>query len=214
MLEALKSEVLHFSKTSYQEGLFAGTSGNLSVFDPEQKLMVITPSGLSYETMTMDDLVVMQLDGSVKEGHRKPSSEWRLHKTVYEAKPGFHSVVHTHSPYATSFAVTRKKIPFVLIEMMLFLGGDIPVAEFAMAGTDEVGKTAVEALKNRYACLMANHGVLAIGKTIDKAHIAAVYVEDVAKIYSMALGHGNAVLLPTEVETAMRQKYGLRPDEP
>lgn len=213
MLETLKEEVLQYAKQSYREQLFAGTSGNLSIFDPDSGLVVITPSSIAYETMTIEDIVVITLDGTVVEGTNRPSSEWRVHTAVYKNKPGFNAVVHTHSPYATSFAVTHERIPFVLVEMMLFLGGDIPVADFALAGTDGVGESAVAALKNRCACLLANHGALAIGRNLERAHISAVYLEDVAKIYAIAKTHGTVSVLSKEVEAAMREKYGLPADE-
>lgn len=212
MLENMKEEVLQYSKLSFREGLFAGTSGNLSIYDPQTKLMVITPSGVDYETMTLEDIMVTTLEGEVMEGKTKPSSEWRMHAIVYKEKPEVHAVVHTHSPYATSFAVTGSRIPFVLVEMMKFLGGDVPVAEFALAGTDGVGQNAVAALKNRFACLLKNHGVLAVGNTLKDAHVTAVYVEDAAKIYTLAKIHGEPDVLPDEVAKTMRARFGY-PDD-
>ena len=212
MLEALKKEVLYYSQLSYREQLFAGTSGNLSAYDPESGLVVITPSSIASETMTIADIVVIDLEGNVVEGTRKPSSEWRVHTAVYKHKPEYNAVVHTHAPYATSFAVTHERIPLVLVEMMLFLGGDVPVSDFALNGSDELGDAVVAALKNRFACLMANHGTVAIGKTLERAHISAVYTEDVAKIYSIARANGTVYEIPPEAEAAMRKKYNLPED--
>lgn len=212
MLEALKEEVLRYSKQSFHEHLFAGTSGNLSIYDEASNLIVITPSGVDYETMTLEDIMVITLDGEILEGKTKPSSEWRMHAIVYREKPEVRAVVHTHSPYATSFAVTGERIPFVLIEMMKFLGGDVPVAPFALAGTEDVGRNALAALKNRFACLLKNHGVLAVGNTLREAHDSAVYVEDSAKIYSLSKLHGEPDILPKDVEQAMRSRFGY-PDD-
>lgn len=203
-IKEMKQEVCDYSRQSYNEKLFAGTSGNLSLFDGET--MVITPTCVAYETMTPDDLVVMRLDGTVLEGKYKPSSEWRMHAAVYEAKPEVRAIVHSHSPYATAFAVNNKNIPTILIEMVPFLGGDVPLAKFAVPGTKEVGLEALKVLNERTACLLANHGVLAVGDTLEKAHIRAIYVEDAAKICSIAMSNGEIVTISEEHISAMLGK--------
>ncbi len=202
----IRKELLEMTKRSYSEALFAGTSGNLSYFDHETGRMFITPGSTPYETMQEEDLVCMTLDGEVLEGSRKPSSEWRMHAEIYRQKPEVASVIHTHSPYATSFAVNNKKIPVILIEMVPFLGGDVDVAEFAIPGTVEVGVEAVKKLEDRYACLMANHGVLAVGKNLEQAHIRAVYTEDAAKIYSLALNNGEVKVIDDKHVKYMKER--------
>lgn len=201
-----KAQLLQMSRKAYGEALFAGTSGNLSMYDREDKLMLITPSSVPYETMEEDDLVLMTLDGEVIEGTNRPSSEWRMHAVVYQNKEDVSSILHTHSPYATSFAVNKQEIPVILIEMVPFLGGNVPVAEFALPGTEAVGEAAVKALQERNACLMTNHGVLAVGTTIEQAHIRAVYVEDAAKIYSLALSNGETYEVPEESVRIMQSR--------
>lgn len=191
----LKQAVVDMTLRCYGESLFAGTSGNLSVYDRETGYMYITPSSYPYEKMTADDIMVITLDGEKADGRHNPSSEWRMHAAVYRAKPEVGALIHTHSPYATSFAVNRLPIPVILIEMVPFLGGDVPVCEFAIPGTDAVGDNAVAVLDDRYACLMANHGVLAIGADLEQAHIRAVYVEDAAKICSIAKSNGEPVFV-------------------
>jgi L-ribulose-5-phosphate 4-epimerase len=187
-----KEAVLRFSKRAYDEKLFAGTSGNLSVYDRDSGVMVITPTSLDYTVMQTDDIVVITLDGEIVEGCHTPSSEWRLHAEVYKHCDRAGAVVHTHSPYATSFAVSNEPIPIILIEMVAFIGGDIPVAGFAVPGTLEVGTEVVKVLRDRDACLMQNHGVVCIGDTLEHAHKCSVYVEDAAKIYHLAKLNGNA----------------------
>lgn len=219
----LKEDVLRTSKTAYREGLFAGTSGNLSAFDPESGHIVITPTSLPYETMQVEDLVVLGLDGNVIEGQHQPSSEWRMHCEIYKQRKDVLAVVHTHSPYATAFAVTGEKVPLILIEMIPFIGGDIPVAEFGLPGSMEIGVEALKVLGHRNACLLSNHGVLAIGTSLEQAHIRVVYVEDAAKIYHHALvaaaaslktgGRTSGVrLMPEDAVRKMRERYGL-PEE-
>lgn len=204
--EAEKQELLNMTQRSYREALFAGTSGNLSIYNREKDLMVITPSSIAYETMKLDDLVVMKLDGEIVEGNYRPSSEWRMHAVIYKNRPDVKAVIHTHSPYATSFAVNGETIPTILIEMVPFLGGDVFVAKFALPGTEDVGLEALKVLTERNACLLANHGVLAIGNTLEQAHIRAVYVEDAAKICSLAKSNGPINIVSDEFVTAMKNR--------
>lgn len=184
----MKKQVCKYAKLCYEQKLFAGTSGNLSVFNGE--VMAITPTSVPYEAIVPEDMVVMKTDGTVLEGHYRPSSEWRMHAEVYRAMPDVRAEVHTHSPYASAFAVNHLAVPDILIQMKPILGGDIPLAQFAPQGTREVGLEAVKVLKGRSACLLANHGVLAVGETLEEAQLRAVYVEDAARICSIAMHQG------------------------
>lgn len=202
----IRKELLKVTQQSYREALFAGTSGNLSYYDRETERMLITPGSTPYETMTEDDLVCITLDGEILEGSRKPSSEWRMHAEIYRQKPEVRAVIHTHSPYATAFAVNNQEIPVILIEMVPFLGGNVEVAEFALPGTVEVGIEAAKKLKDRYACLMANHGVLAVGESLEQAHTRAIYTEDAAKIYCLALSNGSVKIISDTYVENMKKK--------
>lgn len=202
----IRKELLKMTQQSYREALFAGTSGNLSYYDRETERMLITPGSTPYETMTEEDLVCMTLDGEILEGSRKPSSEWRMHAEIYRQKPEVRAVIHTHSPYATAFAVNNQEIPVILIEMVPFLGGNVEVAEFALPGTVEVGIEAAKKLKDRYACLMANHGVLAVGESLEQAHTRAIYTEDAAKIYCLALSNGSVKIISDTYVENMKKK--------
>lgn len=196
-LRKLKQAVLQTAKKAYEEKLMAGTSGNMSVFLPAERLMVITPSSYDYSMMEEHDIVVTDLKGNVIEGCHKPSSEWKMHAEIYKHLPHVGAVVHTHSPYATSFAVTHQEIPVILIEMIPFLKGKLEVSAYAEQGSAQVGLNAVPILERKNACLMANHGVVAVGRTLDEAYINSVYTEDTAKIYHMALASGQKpVVIP------------------
>jgi L-ribulose-5-phosphate 4-epimerase len=205
---AMKEKVLATTLRAYGEGLFAGTSGNLSMCDDAKRFVAITPSGIRYETMKIDDIMVIDMDGSIVEGPHKPSSEWRMHTMILRQRPDIFAVVHTHSPYATSFAVTGTPVPPILIEMVGFLGGGIPVAGFELPGSAELGAGALRSLEHRHACLLSNHGVIAVGENIDQAFIRAEYVEDAAKIYSLSLQAGTPRLVPAEAIHAMEAKMG------
>lgn len=196
-----KQAVLRIAKKAYDEKLMAGTSGNMSVFSPKEGLMVITPSSYDYSIMEEHDIVVADLDGNVIEGHHNPSSEWKMHAEIYKHLPHVEAVVHTHSPYATSFAVTHQEIPVILIEMIPFLKGKLEISAYAEQGSAQVGLNAVPILKRKNACLMANHGVVAVGGTLEEAYLNSVYTEDTAKIYHMALASGRKpVVIPGHEE--------------
>ena len=192
---ALKKDLLLTAKTAYEQKLMAGTSGNMSVFLPEKGHMIITPSSYSYEMMEEKDLVVIDLDGNRIEGIHNPSSEWRMHAKIYKDIPRIKAVVHTHSPYATSFAVVQKEIPVILIEMGPFLKGKVEVSPYAAQGSEEVGINAVPILMRKNACLLANHGAVTVGKSIAEAYVNSVYLEDSAKIYHMACAVGTPIVI-------------------
>lgn len=195
-LDILRQEIVDKSLEAFREGLFSGTSGNMSCrVAPDE--MLITPTSVRYDVLRAQDIVYMKLDGTVLEGELQPSSEWRMHAAVYKAYGETNAVFHTHSPYATAFAVVRKSIPAVLIESCIFLGGDIRCADYAAPGTEAVGTNAIPALRDRGGCMLANHGVLAVGKDLAQAYLRAEYIEDVAKIYAYAKAIGEPVALDT-----------------
>lgn len=194
-LQELKQEIVDKSLQAFREGMFSGTSGNMSCYLRDEGIMLITPTSVRYDVMQADDIVAMKLDGTIVDGKLKPSSEWRMHAAIYEAKPEVGAVFHTHSPYATAFAVNHDAIPTVLIEAHVFLGGDIRCAKYATPGTKEVGIHAIPALEGRGGCTLANHGVLAVGDDLAQAYLRAEYIEDLAKIYSYAKSIGTPVAL-------------------
>lgn len=195
-ISELRQEIVDRSLQAFHEGLFSGTSGNMSCFLREEGIMLITPTSVRYDVMRAEDIVTMRLDGTVAEGRLKPSSEWRMHAAVYSRCPDVNAVFHTHSPYATAFAVNHQTIPAVLIEALVFLGGDIRCASYATPGTEEVGLNAVPALADRKGCTLANHGVLAVGDDLAQAYLNAEYIEDVAKVYTIA----NSIGTPVELQ--------------
>jgi len=202
-VQETKELLLQVTKQAYNEKLFAATSGNLSIYDRETGHMYITPSSLPYEIMTVEDVMIIDLDGNIIDGPHKPSSEWRLHAAVYRAKEDINAVVHTHSPFATAFAINNMEIPPIAYELIHFLGGNLRVAEGAIPGSPEVGENCVKVLDNRNGCLMGNHGALAIGPDLPTTYTRAVYIEDAAKAYSIALGHGPVKVLESWVVEAM-----------
>ena len=188
-LQSLRQEIVDKSLQAFRAGLFSGTSGNMSCrVAPDE--MLITPTSVRYDVLRAEDIVRMKLDGTVLEGALQPSSEWRMHAAVYSAYGEINAVFHTHSPYATAFAVVHQSIPAVLIEARIFLGGEVRCAPYAAPGTAAVGENAIPALKDRGGCTLANHGVLAVGKDLAQAYLRAEYIEDVARIDVIARSIG------------------------
>lgn len=193
--QSLCEEIVLTARAAYAQRLFSGTSGNLSA-RADASHMLITPTSIRYESLSPEDIVLMKLDGSEISGRLAPSSEWRMHAEVYRAYPGIGAVFHTHSPYATAYAVVHKPIPETLIESRLFLGGELPCAPYAVPGTRAVGLSALPFLSEHGGCLLGNHGVLAVGETIAEARLRAEYIEDAAHINYLAQTLGIPAVLP------------------
>lgn len=184
----LRLELVKLSKRGFNNGLFSGTDGNMSVFIRSSGIILITPSGMRYEDMNPEDIVAIDTMGNILEGHVKPSSEWRMHVSIYNARNDINAIVHTHSPYATAFAALRRSIPAVLSETLMFLGNNIECADFAPPGSHALGQNVCLCLPTgRYACLMANHGAVALGYDLSDAYTRAEYLESNASIYHKSL---------------------------
>ena len=191
----MKESVLATAKSLLQKGLVEGTSGNVSG-RMEDGTVCVTPSSIPYETMTLDDLVVLDLDGNVVEGERGPTSEKALHLACYRAFPEVGGVIHSHARFATMFALVREPVPAIIEEVVVHVGGDVPVCEYRTTGTDELGEEVASRLADRSAVLLANHGMVTIGSTPEKALHAAGVVERTAEIVWGARTLGRARPLP------------------
>lgn len=204
---AYKEKIIHAGKELVNLGLVAATWGNISIRLPENKGMVITPSGMDYCNITLEDLVVLDLQGNVLEGGRKPSSEKLLHLTIYRRRPDVQAVVHTHSSYATAYAVVRKPIPALVEDLAQIVGGNVDVAQYASPGTQELADYAVDALADKMGALLANHGVVGVGRDLAEALRVCQLIEKTARIGIMAKIIGDPVLLSDEEIKSMRQVY-------
>lgn len=195
---AVRESVLAVAKELSRRGLVEGTSGNVSGRVDEGRVCV-TPSSLPYDAMTLDDLVVVDLDGVVLEGERSPTTERALHLGCYRAYPEIGGVIHSHPVYATMFAVARQPIPAAIEEVTVYIGGDIDVCEYRMTGTDELGEVVAAALAAKAAVLLANHGLVSVGATAEKALHAALVVERTAHIVWGARLLGETYSVPAKV---------------
>ena len=190
-------------------GINQGTSGNISVRHVDG--LLVTPTSVPYEAMTPEQIVFMTMDGT-HEPDQKPSSEWRFHRDILKSRPEINAVVHAHPTYCTILAIMGTEIPPVHY-MIAAAGGDsIRCAPYATFGTAELSEHAVRALAGRLACLLDHHGMIAIGKTLDKAMWLAVEVETLARQYHGCLQIGQPPLLPSAEIERVRQRmagYGL-----
>ncbi len=167
-------------------GLTVETWGNISVRDPETGYVYLTPSGMPYDTIVEDDIVVMDLDGNRIEGERKPTIEHAMHLGIMRNRPDVNAVVHTHPVYSQVFALLHENIPPVIDEAAQILGDEVRVTEYALPGSPEMAENAIKALGNDAACLLANHGAVAVGKDMDAAFRVCTILEMTSQIYYMA----------------------------
>jgi L-ribulose-5-phosphate 4-epimerase len=203
MLEKLKEELVQLHLELPRNNLVAWTSGNISARDPDSNLVVIKPSGVRYAHLTPENMVVVDLEGNIVDGNFKASSDTSAHCYIYRNMPDVNGVVHTHSRYATAFAVVGRSIPCHTTAMGDEFGGEIPCGGFALVGGDEIGQQVIEALRNSRSpsCLLVNHGVFAVGPSAEKAVKAAVMTEDNAAIMSMAYQLGEpAPIAPEDID--------------
>jgi L-ribulose-5-phosphate 4-epimerase len=207
MLQELRTRVHQLGLELPRNGLVAWTSGNVSARDPSSGLVVIMPSGVTYDMLTPASLVVVDLGGKVVEGDLRPSSDTASHHVIYRELPHVNGVVHTHSTFATAFAAVGRPIPAYLTAIADEFGGPIPCAGYAAVGGEQIGRAVVEGLGDSPAVLLQNHGVFAVGRTPEQAVKAAVMVEDAARTVFYALQLGSPLEIPTEEIARARRRY-------
>lgn len=207
MLEALKQTLYELHLELPRNNLVTWTSGNVSLLDRETGYVVIKPSGVRYEALCPEDMVVVDLDGKRVEGQLKPSSDTASHLYIYRHRSDVGGIVHTHSPYATAFAAVNRPIPVYLTAQADEFGGAIPCGGFALIGGEEIGKVVVESIGTSPAVLLKNHGVFTIGKTAESAVKAAVMVEDVARTVWLALQLGQPEEIAPEDVAKLHHRY-------
>ena len=202
---AARAAVIDTAQKMSREGLSPGRSGNVSCRFGQG--MLITPSGLAYAELTVRDIVYVSGDGTAQSDAPKPSSEWRFHLAAYQTRPDRHAVVHTHSLNATALACAGKAIPAFHYMVALAGGNDIPLVPYATFGTQELAGHVANGLRNRDACLMANHGQIAISQSLAAALELAFEVEQLAAQYIKALTIGPPVLLADDEMERMVEKF-------
>jgi L-ribulose-5-phosphate 4-epimerase len=207
MLENLKKEVYKAHMNLWKNRLVMWTSGNVSARDPKTNLVVIKPSGVPYDKLSPDNLVVVDINGKVIDGNLKPSVDMTTHLYIYRHMPDVISVIHTHSTYASAFSAIGKPIPVCLTAMADFFGCDIPVGELVLIGGEEIGKEIVNKIGNSKAIIMKNHGPFTIGTSVNEALKAAIYLEEGAKTLIMAKILGEPQPIPESMVNILHKNY-------
>jgi L-ribulose-5-phosphate 4-epimerase len=207
MLESLREKLWQLHLELPKQNLVAWTSGNVSERDKETGYVVIKPSGIRYEDLRPEHMVVVDLEGKVIEGALKVSSDTASHLYIYRNRPDVNGVVHTHSAYATAFAAIGKPIPVYLTAQADEFGGPIPCGGFALIGGEEIGKVVLESIGDSRAVLLKNHGVFTIGSSAEAAVKAAVMVEDIAHTVWLALQMGMPDEIPPEMVEKLHYRY-------
>lgn len=207
MLEALRQQLYELHLELPKNGLVAWTSGNVSARDRETGHVVIKPSGVRYEHLRPEQMVVVDLDGHVLEGSLQPSSDTASHLYIYRHRADVGGVVHTHSTYATAFAAVGRPIPVHLTAQADEFGGPIPCAGFALIGDEDLGRAALNAIGASCAVLLKNHGVITLGPDAEAAVKAAVMVEDVARTTYLALQLGQPDEISPSAVAQLHQRY-------
>jgi L-ribulose-5-phosphate 4-epimerase len=207
MLEKLKEQLVELHLELPKNHLVVWTGGNVSARDVESGFVVIKASGIRYEEMRPDHMVVLDSKGKIVEGNFKPSSDTASHLYIYNHRADVGGIVHTHSPYATAFAAVNKPVPVVLTAIADEFGGPIPCGGFALIGDDAIGKVVLECMGESPAVLLKNHGVFTIGKDARSAVKAAVMTEENAKTVWLAMQIGTPQEIPPEDVEKLHHRY-------
>jgi L-ribulose-5-phosphate 4-epimerase len=214
MLDKLKEELVHLHLELPKNNLVAWTSGNVSLLDRETGYVLIKPSGIRYEDLRPDQMVVVDRQGKVVEGTLKPSSDVASHLYIYRHRPDVGGIVHTHSNYASAFAAVNRPIPVYLTAQADEFGGAIPCGGFALIGGEQIGQVVIESIGNSPAVLLKNHGVFTIGETAEAAVKTAVMVEDIARTVWLALQLGQPDEIPAEDVAKLHKRYKTQYGQP
>ncbi|WIG37211.1 L-fuculose-phosphate aldolase [Bacillus toyonensis] len=206
LLQKEREEIVAYGRKMISSGLTKGTGGNISIFNREQGLVAISPSGLDYYETTPVDVVILNLDGEVVEGERKPSSELDMHLIYYRNREDINSLVHTHSPYAKTIASLGWELPAVSY-LIAFAGPNVRCAPYETFGTKQLAEAAFEGMINRRAVLLANHGLIAGANSIKMAFTIAEEIEFCAQIYYQTKSVGEPKLLPEDEMENLAKKF-------
>lgn len=194
MYEPQKQQLIDYGNKLITDNYTLGTGGNLSSYIREDQVMLITPSGIPFNEIIIDDIVAMKVTGEVIHGVKRPSSEWRMHGILYEQREDIDCVIHAHTVYSTAMAILRQPLP-ASHYMIAVAGKNVRCADYASFGTEELANNAFEAMKDRKAVLLANHGVLAGGTTLPDAFNVLEELEYCAKVHLIAASAGTPTVM-------------------
>lgn len=206
LMQNQREQIVEYGKKLVTTGLTKGTGGNLSIYDREKGLIAISPSGMDYFDIKPEDVVVLNINGEKVEGDKKPSSEFELHRIFYKKRSDIDAIIHTHTMYATTIACLNWELPPVHY-MIAVAGENLRCAKYATFGTKEFAENAFEAMKDRKAVLLANHGLLAGERDLANAFNVTEEIEYCAELYYRTRCIGQPVILPDEEMALMKEKF-------
>jgi len=206
LLKKEREELYNCYKKMLETGLTNGTAGNISVFNREKKLVAMSPTGVEFEKLKLEDISIVDLDGNLIEG-LKPSSELEMHNILYKNREDINAVVHGHTVYATTVACLREDLPAIDYMIAVAGGNNVKCAEYATFGTPELAKNALKAMEGRNAALLANHGIIVGAGDIHNAFNITEQIEYIAELYIRAKSIGNPVVLPDDEMVKMIELF-------
>ena len=210
--EKFKKLIVDTGRELYKQNLTIGTWGNISVLDPESDLVYIKPSGMDYNEINLEDVIVVSKQGKIIDGFRKPSIEMPMHLSIYNARKDVRAIVHYHPIYSSVLAVTGFSLPGICEDFVQIVGEKVLCAKYALPGSDELAKNAVASLGNRKAVFLLNHGTLCVGKDMKEAMKVCYVVEKTAHIYILSKSIGKCRIIPEEdikiMQNIAKNSYG------
>lgn len=207
LLQKEREELVTYGKRILEAGLTKGTGGNFSIYNREQKLMAITPSGIPYTILNPEENVVMDLNGHIVDGDQIPSSEHEMHSTVYRERDDVNAMVHVHSIFCTTLSALNEPLPAVDYLVGFSGGKEVKCAEYATYGTPELAANAMKALGKQYAVLLANHGLNVVAASMMQAFAIAEQIEFCAEVYIRARSAGTPVILSDDEMDRMVRRF-------
>ena len=207
LLQKEREIIVAYGKRMLSAGLTRGTGGNLSIYDRNLELMAITPSGIPYEEIEAEDILIMKLDGTIVEGNKTPSSEHTMHEIVYRTREDVGAMLHVHSTFAVTLACLNEDLPAVDYMVAYSRGRSVKCAPYASFGTTDLAVNALKTMGNQNAVLLANHGMNVVGPDLPKAFAIAEQLEFCAELYVRARTIGKPVILPDDEMDQMVKRF-------
>lgn len=206
----LAQQIVDYGKKMYRAGLVTGTGGNISLRVPGEDAYLISPSGMPYEEITADDIVMMDMDGNQIGGKRRPSVEKNMHRNILKMRPEFNAVIHTHSTYASAYASLRKPLPVFLDIMIFAFGGPVKCAKYARIGSTELAENVEKAMRGTNVAFLANHGCIGAAENLELAYGNVEQLELCCKSYFAACSAGVPVLISEEDIRLTREELAIK----
>ncbi|MFX0067753.1 MAG: class II aldolase/adducin family protein [Promethearchaeota archaeon] len=206
---SLRKRIVEIEKKLLEKGFVVGPAGNVSARTPEEDKILITPSGITHDRISPEDILLVDFKGDILDGELLPSSELEMHLSIYRTQEDAGAVIHSHPAFSTSLAVVGKTIPPLLDEFVVFVGEEVKLAEYAVAGSEELADNVIAAIGDSRAVLLSNHGLLCYGKDLDDALFVTELVEETAKVLVHALAIGTPKRLPRAIVERQKEIFEM-----